>query len=142
MLQIQPIRHGMIKKYFDKYKYQRKKRTDILKYAEEGEEMTKNVLGSDYVHFMDAIPEIRTFLAELEAKEKLTPSKFQDKEKEDELLAEELEDQKAKLKKKEAKIEEIEFDPDTFNPFDKGEQRKQEADIKPLQPRKLLKINK
>jgi|LauGreDrversion4_2_1035121.scaffolds.fasta_scaffold437056_3 hypothetical protein len=30
MLAIQPIRHGMIKKYFDKFKFQKKKRELLL----------------------------------------------------------------------------------------------------------------
>lgn len=35
-------------------------------------------------------------------------------------------------------MEEVEFDPETFNPFDRMEIKKQETDEKPLQPRKVL----
>ena len=41
-------------------------------------------------------------------------------------------------------IEEIAFDPEKFNPFDREAARKEEAleKIKPNQPRKVLKVNK
>jgi hypothetical protein len=41
-------------------------------------------------------------------------------------------------------IEEIAFDPEKFNPFDREAARKEEAleRIKPNQPRKVLKVNK
>ena len=44
MKQIQPIRHAMIKRFFMKYKWQRKKREEILAMAEDAEEFTKEVL--------------------------------------------------------------------------------------------------
>lgn len=62
MKQVQPVRHAMIKRYFMKYKYQRKKREEILALAEDAEEFTKEVLREDYVHFLDAIPEIKEFV--------------------------------------------------------------------------------
>lgn len=73
MRQMQPVRLGIIKRYWDKYKYQKKKRESILAALQESEEYTKKVLKDEYVHFMDAIPEIKEFLAELEAKERLMP---------------------------------------------------------------------
>ena len=39
--EIQPVRHGIIKKFFMRYKYQRKKREQILEMAEDAEELTK-----------------------------------------------------------------------------------------------------
>jgi glycerol-3-phosphate O-acyltransferase len=58
-----------------KYRYQKKKREDILEMAEDAEELTKQVLGDEYVHFKDAIPEIKEFLVEIERKEKENPQK-------------------------------------------------------------------
>ena len=39
---------------------------------EDAEEETKEVLGDDYVHFIDAIPEIKQFLQEIKEKELLS----------------------------------------------------------------------
>jgi hypothetical protein len=41
--------------------------------VEESEDLPKEILGDDYVHFLDAMPEIRTFIEELEKKEKIVP---------------------------------------------------------------------
>jgi DNA-binding transcriptional regulator WhiA len=68
-----PIRHGVIRKYFDKFKYQKKKREMLFKLLEESESQAKEILKEDYVHYLDAIPEINQFLVEIEAKEKLLP---------------------------------------------------------------------
>jgi|LauGreDrversion4_2_1035121.scaffolds.fasta_scaffold317386_1 hypothetical protein len=45
----------------------------LLKTIEESEEYVAEILepSGEYVHFLDAIPEIRNFIAEIEAKEKL-----------------------------------------------------------------------
>jgi hypothetical protein len=67
MENIVPLRHKWIKAYFDKYKNQPKKREMILDAAEESEQYTKLVLGEEkYVHFMDAIPEIKDFMDSLQ----------------------------------------------------------------------------
>lgn len=73
MLAIQPIRHSMIKKYFDKFKYQKKKRELLFQILKESEEQAEEILSpaGKFVPFMDAIPEIKTFMAEIEAREKL-----------------------------------------------------------------------
>lgn len=56
------MRHGIIKKYFLRFKWQKKKRDLVLELAEDAEEFTKEVLGDEYVHFKEAIPEIKDFL--------------------------------------------------------------------------------
>jgi hypothetical protein len=66
-----PMRHNVIKRYFEKYKMQKKKREDILKSVEESELFIKTLMGSEYVHFSEAIPEIKEFLMEHEKKETL-----------------------------------------------------------------------
>ncbi|CDW76047.1 ribosomal protein l28 containing protein [Stylonychia lemnae] len=69
MMKLQPIRHGVFKRYLEQYKYQKKKRETLLRAMEESEEVVKDVLRDDYVHFLDAVPEIRKFLGEVEALE-------------------------------------------------------------------------
>lgn len=64
-----PIRNSVIKRYFDKFKMQKNKREDILSAAEASENFIKGMLGREYVHFTDAIPEIKEFILELEKKE-------------------------------------------------------------------------
>lgn len=89
--------------------------------------------------FLDAIPEIKTFLAEVDAKEKLNEAK--------KLAAVAEGGQEGVLKQdkdKETQIEEIIFDPTKFNPFDKQSMKREEQmeAIKPNQPRKVLTVKK
>ena len=121
--------------------------------AEESEAQTKEILGDDFVPFMDAIPEIREFLAKVEAREKENaikyPEKLKKKDKiekkdEEEVVVDEEGEKEVKPKKKEMQmpIEEVEFNPETFNPFDMKEIRKSEEAEKPMKPRKLLHVKK
>ena len=48
---------------------QKKSREDILAAAEDSEDFVKRMMGKEYVHFTEAIPEIKQFLIELEKKE-------------------------------------------------------------------------
>lgn len=66
---LQPIRMGLIKRYFDKYKMQKSKREEILAAAEESESVVRDILGEEYRHFTVLLPEIREFLDEHEKKE-------------------------------------------------------------------------
>jgi len=59
MRAMQPIRWGVIKKFFNKFKYNKEKRDLVLSLVEESEESIKEVMLDEYVHFLDAIPEIR-----------------------------------------------------------------------------------
>ncbi len=83
---MQPIRNSMIRRYLEKYKYQKKKRDDIIRYLNSAEELPKEVLGEDYVHFLDAMPDIKQFLMEIQEKEKLLekPKTEAEEEEEDE----------------------------------------------------------
>ena len=76
MLALQPVRHGLFKKYFDKFKFNKKKRELLLQFIKDSEEQAEDILGpsGEFVPFTDAIPEIKTFLAEVEAREKLIES--------------------------------------------------------------------
>ena len=64
-----PLRLACIKRFFLKNKYHKAYREEILADAEESEEFIARFMGDDYVHFVDAIPEIKEFLEELKAKE-------------------------------------------------------------------------
>jgi glycerol-3-phosphate O-acyltransferase len=48
---------------------QKKSREEILAAAEDSEDFIKRMMGKEYVHFTEAIPEIKQFLIELEKKE-------------------------------------------------------------------------
>jgi hypothetical protein len=66
---LQPIRMGLIKRYFDKFKMQKSKREEILAAAEESEGVVKDILGEEYKHFTELLPEIKEFLEEHAKKE-------------------------------------------------------------------------
>ena len=71
MIKMQPIRHGLIKRYIDKVKYQKRKRENLLRLVEKTEEIPKEILGEDYVHYLDAMPEIKQFIEEVRVKESI-----------------------------------------------------------------------
>ncbi len=48
---------------------QKKSREEILAAAEDSEDFIKRMMGKEYIHFTEAIPEIKQFLLELEKKE-------------------------------------------------------------------------
>ena len=60
---LQPKRHEIIREYFMKWRNQRGKVTALLEHIEESEEYTKYVLQEEYVSYVDAIPEIKEYLA-------------------------------------------------------------------------------
>lgn len=67
---LQPYRHKVIKQYFDKYRYHKKKREMLFAKLEESETFAKQVLRDEYVHYFDAMPEMKKFVDEIELKEK------------------------------------------------------------------------
>ena len=64
-----PVRNGVIRRYFEKYRYQKKKREDILASALESEEFIAKIMGEEYVPLLDQMPEIRDFMDEMKNKE-------------------------------------------------------------------------
>ena len=76
-----PVRHAAIKRFFDKYKYRKNVREEILADAEMSEGMIKRLMGDEYVHFLDAIPEIKEFLTELEQQKALKAEEYEKKNK-------------------------------------------------------------
>lgn len=151
MLALQPVRHGLFKKYFDKYKFNKKKREMLLQFIAESEEQAEDILApsGEFVSFTDAIPEIKNFLAEVEAREKLIESGELD------ISAAETtgsgKSNKAPTQgtikegsKQGELIEEVPFDPEKFNPFDKASIKREEDQkrITPNQARRVLKVKK
>ena len=63
--QLQKLRHIVIKSYFEKHKYKKNHRNEIIQAAEETEESLQEYLREDYVRFMDAYPEIREFMEQV-----------------------------------------------------------------------------
>lgn len=70
LLAQQPMRHDIIRQYWEKNKDNKKFRETILKMAEDSEAFPRYVLQEDYIYFRDAIPEINQFLAEEVEKER------------------------------------------------------------------------
>ena len=64
-----PIRLGTIKRFYDKFKMQKRKREELIAACEESEHMMQKWLGDEHVHWQDAIPGCREFLLQLEQKE-------------------------------------------------------------------------
>jgi hypothetical protein len=62
MKQLMKLRHGVIKSYFEKNKYKKASRNEIIEAAEETEVVIKEMLGDDHVHFLEANPEIKEFM--------------------------------------------------------------------------------
>lgn len=61
---ITPIRHEWIRKYLNRYKNQPKRIKIILEMAEESEAYTKLFMPEDkYVHFLDAMPDLKEYTA-------------------------------------------------------------------------------
>jgi len=59
---LQKLRHGVIKQYFEKNKFKKASRNDIIKAAEESELAIAEVMREEHVHFYDAMPEIKEFM--------------------------------------------------------------------------------
>lgn len=150
MVSLQPIRHGIIKRYFEKFKFQKKKRELLLQLLEESEEHAAEILSpsGEFVPYYEAIPEIKNFLIEIEAREKLAMAEKGIEAPEGGLdgTAGALEKAKGIQQEEEEKdpIEEVEFDPEKFNPFDRASIRREEAaqSIKPKQARKVFTYKK
>jgi len=62
MKNLMKLRHGVIKSYFEKNKYRKTSRNEIIAAAESSEVAIEEVMGKDHVHFLDAHPEIREFM--------------------------------------------------------------------------------
>ena len=75
-----PIRIGILRRYWDKVKMKKRSREEFLKAAEETESFLEGILEEDYVHFTDAIPEIKEFLIEHAKKEAILQNLLEEKQ--------------------------------------------------------------
>lgn len=121
MKDLMPIRHNLIKQYFERFKFNKQKRDFLLNLAEEDEELTKKILEEDYVHFKDAIPEINQFLESVASQEAEKPGFVPLGEDDDQKFNEEGQTKKKTLK---IKYDDIDLNVNEFNPFDKDEIKK------------------
>ncbi len=61
-MQLQPVRNGVIKRYFDKFKYRKLDRDALMELVAETDEPFAKILGEEYLHFTDAFPETKDFI--------------------------------------------------------------------------------
>ena len=88
----------MIKRFWDRFKYQKKKRELLMQSLKESEEVAKDILGQEFVGFKEALPEITEFLAEVESKGEVKREQIGEKK-------EKKEEGEGKKEKKEVKKE-------------------------------------
>jgi hypothetical protein len=69
MRNLLPLRRGIIRRYFHKFKYQKSKREEILAAAMETEPWLEEFMRDEYVPLLDQMPEVKKFLHEIEKKE-------------------------------------------------------------------------
>ena len=108
MKAIMPIRHVWMRKYLDKYKWSKEKREELIQMFEESEEQAAEILGDEYVHFLDTMPDIKQFIESLKGKD-------------EEYLA-----RKKKEAEENIEVDEI-IDPNSTNPKDIMKLRKQKV---------------
>ena len=82
MRDIQPVRLGVIARYFKKHKYNKERRELLMKALEASEKYTQEILLDEYVPYLDALPEIKTFLEEIKVKEAIKEKEEEEKKKE------------------------------------------------------------
>ncbi len=73
------LRHGVIKRYFEKHKYRRNHRNEIIEAAEETEEAMQEIMRDQHVHFLDANPEIREFMEQVNKDESVKVEAVEEK---------------------------------------------------------------
>ena len=56
------MRMGIYKRYWDKFKYNRKRREHMIETFDDADEQIAFYLGEEYVNWRDAIPGVREFL--------------------------------------------------------------------------------
>ena len=73
--QLQPMRIGVFKRYWDKFKYNRQRRELLIEMFDTADEQVKFYLRDDFRSWKDEIPGVREFLAEIQHKQVLTDKK-------------------------------------------------------------------
>ncbi len=60
-----PIRRAWMKRYIERYKYQGEKREELLALINESEEQAQEILGDEYVPYLDTMPELKSFIEQI-----------------------------------------------------------------------------
>ena len=118
------MRIGVFKRYWDKYKYNRKKREALMEKFDEADVQIEAYMGDDYKNWRDEVEGAREFLHELETKQ---------------VQADSLDKSQGNTNIKTIKgnpeqltKQEIEYDSLTFNPFDPINIKTQEGNLRKL----------
>ena len=59
---LQPMRIGVMKRYWDKFKYNKKRREHMIELFDSADEQVAFYMGDEYVDWRDSIPGTRQFL--------------------------------------------------------------------------------
>lgn len=68
LLKLQPMKVGVYKRYWDKFKYNKSRREHMIQLFDEADEQTQYYLQEDYVNWRDEIPGVRDFLQQVQTK--------------------------------------------------------------------------
>lgn len=132
---ITPIRHEWIRKYLNKYKNQPKRIKVILEMAEESEAYTKLFMPDEkYVHFLDAMPDLKEYTANVlkQEEERLALKKLQEEEAKEKADTSNVFVLQSAIKEKQNANDETipeAFNMRDFNPFDAELQKRQQKMI-------------
>ena len=121
---LQPMRVGVFKRYWDKFKYNKKRREHMIEIFDEADEQVAFYLEGDYVNWRDSIPGVREFLKEIS-----------EKKVEKDINTAQLGNTKIRTipgKHDMDDLQEVTYSAQTFNPFDQLNIRTQERKIRKL----------
>ena len=108
---LQPMRIGVFKRYWDKFRFNKTRRQYLIEMFDETDKQIEFYLGDEYKNWRDEIPGTRQFLKELESKKRETDILTQNK---GNTIIRTIKGTHAELN-----YQEIEYSPKTFNPFDR-----------------------
>ena len=118
---LQPMRIGVFKRYWDKFKFNKTRRQYLIELFDETDKQIEFYLGDEYKNWRDELPGTRQFLKELETKKRETDILTQNK---GNTIIRTIKGAHAELN-----YQEIEYSPKTFNPFDRLNIKTQEGNI-------------
>ena len=107
---LQPMRIGVFKRYWDKFKYNKDRREYLIELFDDTDKQIEFYLGDAFVNWRDEIPGTRQFLQELNSKKREIDIISQKKG--NTII------RTIKGEHEELNYQEIEYSSKTFNPFD------------------------
>lgn len=122
LLKLQPMKVGVYKRYWDKFKYNKARREHMIELFDNADEQTKYYLQEEYVNWRDEIPGVRDFLKQVQTKK--VETKIQTAMLGNTIVRtipgkHSLDD-----------LQEVQYTRDTFNPFDQLNIKTQEKKIR------------